>query len=186
VRAPERPVAVVVTGPPGSGKSTLGEALAPRLGAALLDQDVLTNPLVAVVAGLVGAGDDLDHPRLRALVRDPRYAALLDVARQQLRTGLPVVLVAPFTAETTDRAAWEALSAGLRDAGATAVHLVRCTAPADVRAARMRARDAPRDRARPARAPGGTLRPVDGVPGVAVDTTAPLAAQVEQVLAAVG
>ncbi len=98
--------ALLVTGPAGSGKSTLAAAVAGRVGAALLDQDVLTNPLVAIVADLLGAGDDIDHPRLRALVRDVRYAVLLDVAEAPLALGLDVVMVAPFTAEVSSTQAW--------------------------------------------------------------------------------
>ncbi|UJH69993.1 AAA family ATPase [Ornithinimicrobium sp. INDO-MA30-4] len=38
------PWVILVTGPPGSGKSSVGAALARHLGAALLDQDSMTNP----------------------------------------------------------------------------------------------------------------------------------------------
>ncbi|MGH3179137.1 MAG: AAA family ATPase [Streptosporangiaceae bacterium] len=43
----------MIGGPPATGKSTLAAALAPRLGAALLDLDVATGPLTRVVSGLV-------------------------------------------------------------------------------------------------------------------------------------
>ena len=45
---------MLIGGPPATGKTTLAEALAPRLDAALLDLDVATGPLTAVVAGLAG------------------------------------------------------------------------------------------------------------------------------------
>ena len=138
--------ALLVAGPAASGKSSLGRVLARRLHGAVLDQDVLTNPLVAVVASLVGAGDDLDHPRLRELVRDARYDCLLDSAGLQLRCGTPAVLVAPFTSETRDPERWEAVERRLRASGATAVHLVWLEASAQLLERRLRLRAAPRDR----------------------------------------
>lgn len=102
-RLEPRPRALLITGPAGSGKSTLGAGLAVRTGAALVDEDVLTNPLVAVVAELAGGSDDIDHARLRERVRTARYRALFDVVAAQLACGLSVVAVAPFTAETSER-----------------------------------------------------------------------------------
>jgi predicted kinase len=49
-----RLAAILIGGPPATGKSTLAEALAPRLGAALLDLDVATGPLTRVISGLTG------------------------------------------------------------------------------------------------------------------------------------
>jgi len=61
--------ALLVTGPAGTGKSTLAAAVAGRVGATLVDQDVLTNPPVAMVAKLLGAGrrSDSDCPRRTVL-----------------------------------------------------------------------------------------------------------------------
>jgi predicted kinase len=111
-REPGRPAAVLIAGPPATGKSTLGAALAPRLGAALLDLDVATGPLVRVVSGLTGVLD-LQDPVLAGLTRAARYDTLLDLANANLATGLPVVLVAPFTAERADTTAWAATQSRL-------------------------------------------------------------------------
>jgi predicted kinase len=105
--------AVLVTGAPATGKSTLARLLAGRLGAALLDQDVATGPLVEVVQRLVGT-DDLDDPRLRDATRTARYEVLTALAVENLAAGVPVVLVAPYTAERADPAAWERLRAAAR------------------------------------------------------------------------
>lgn len=182
--------ALVVAGPPASGKSNLGRALARRLHGALLDQDVLTNPLVAVVAGLVDAGDDLDHPRLRDLVRDARYECLLDSAALQLRCGTHVVLVAPFTAETQDPGRWGAVERRLRAAGASSVSLVWLEASAQLLERRLRLRSAPRDQARladPRRRQAwlGDIR-APAVPAVAVDASLTRARQTDAVMAALG
>jgi len=99
--------AVLIGGPPATGKSTLAEALAPHLGAALLDLDVATGPLTQVVAGLVGE-TDLDAPALASITRAARYETLLDLAEANLRAGRPVILVAPFTTERAHTDAWAA------------------------------------------------------------------------------
>ena len=57
----DRPAALVVTGPPASGKSTVGAALAGELGAALIDQDIalwtqLDSRMLVWVQGLIDRG----------------------------------------------------------------------------------------------------------------------------------
>jgi len=101
------PAAVLIGGPPATGKSTLALALAPRLGAALLDLDTATAPLTRVVSELAGV-HDLDDPALARLTRDARYDTLLGLAADNLAAGRPVVLVAPFSAERARPAAWAA------------------------------------------------------------------------------
>jgi predicted kinase len=96
---------VLIGGPPATGKSTLAAALAPRLGAALLDLDVATAPLTRVVSDLVGV-HDLDDPVLAGLTRDARYETLLGLAEANLQAGRPVVLIAPFSAERARPSAW--------------------------------------------------------------------------------
>jgi len=103
----DRLAAVLIGGPPATGKSTLAAALAPHLGAALLDLDVATGPLTRVVSELIGV-HDLDDPVLAGLTRDARYTTLLSLADANLRAGRPVVLVAPFSAERAQPAAWAA------------------------------------------------------------------------------
>jgi predicted kinase len=103
----KRAAAVLIGGPPATGKSTLATALAPEMGAALLDLDVATGPLTRVVSGLIGVRD-LEDPVLAGLTRDARYDTLLQLAGANLRAGLPVVLVAPFSRERAEPSAWAA------------------------------------------------------------------------------
>jgi predicted kinase len=180
----ERAQAIVVAGAPAAGKSVLGAALARRLRAALLDQDVLTGPLTAVVASLLGAGPaDLDEPRVRSATRHASYQALVDTARGCLAVGAPAVLVAPFTAERSDPAAWAALVGRLAAPGG--VRLIWATCPVDELIRRMRARAAARDRRKLADLDAFLASPAVAaptVPHLTVDTSRPLDRQVAVVL----
>ncbi len=112
-----QPLAVLVSGAPGSGKSTAGALLARRLGAALLDLDTATSSLTAVVAELHGRRD-LDDPELARLTRTARYEAIFALAEANLAIGVSAVLVAPFSLERRDPATWTALERRLEQVGA--------------------------------------------------------------------
>jgi predicted kinase len=167
------PPALVLTGAPATGKSTLAAFLASRWRAALIDQDVATQPLVDVVAGLVGASD-LDDPRLAAATRSARYEVVTAVAESNLRVGNPVVLVAPFTAERSSVEAWSRLRGRLTEAGGEPL-LVWLSLPPSQIVARLRLRAALRDAAKLAdpayEASLPTAEPV--VPHLRLDATLP-------------
>ena len=118
----------VVAGPAGSGKTTLGRALARHLRAALVDLDSVTNPLLDGLSDLVAPGGHWNEEGRRARVRPARYAALRAVAADQVLAGLDVVLVAPFTAELRGGSEWTLLTGAV--------------APAPVRVVWLRADDA--------------------------------------------
>jgi predicted kinase len=137
---------VLLTGAPATGKSTLGRLLAGRLHAALLDQDVATEPLVDVVRRLVDV-DDLDDPRLGGLTRAARYEVLAGLAVDNLSAGVPVVLVAPYTTERTDPQAWTELRSRLMAAGGVPLLTWLSLEPAEI-VRRLRDRAAARDQAK--------------------------------------
>ena len=177
------PRALLISGAPATGKSTLAAALAPRLGAALLDLDVATGPLTAVVSELLGA-TDLSDPELAARTRAPRYETLFALARDNLRAGLPVVLVAPFTAERTApgwRAAADRLAPYTDGPTLVWLHL-----PPGELVDRLTRRRATRDRDK-MRSPTAFLATVHrdppAAPHLALDATLPVADLVERVLA---
>ncbi|MDQ1718276.1 MAG: hypothetical protein QOE89_2229 [Pseudonocardiales bacterium] len=176
--------ALVVCGPPASGKSTLARALASRLGAALFDQDVLTGPLTSVVAQLLGS-DDLDSPALAHATRAARYETLAAGAEDNLQIGRAVVLVAPYSTERRDPVAWKRLAERLSDAGGLAT-LVWLRVTGEELLARMAERAADRDRDKLEDA-GAYLARTDLsepiVPHIAVDATARVDAQCASVLA---
>lgn len=139
----ERPLAILVCGAPGSGKSTVGALIARRMPAALLDLDTATASLTGVIGTLQGT-DDLDDPQLVRLTRAARYETLVSLAEDNLAVGVATVLVAPFTAERRDLRAWEALRTRMERVGARTcmVWLRICAEDVLLRVAR---RGAPRD-----------------------------------------
>ena len=184
-----RPTALVVTGVPGAGKSTLARGLCRALPAALLDLDTATAELTGVVSRLLGGSDrfDLDDERLAGLTRAARYATLTAPARENLDVGMDVVLVAPYTSERRDARAWSRLAGELRSAGGEPV-LVWLGIESDLWHERIRTRGAARDAARLA-SPDRMAR-IDPAPPMAphlaLDAGLPQARLVEQVMAAVG
>jgi predicted kinase len=142
-----RPAAVLITGPPASGKSTVGTSLARTLGATLIDQDVATGPLVRVIGSLVKV-DDIDDPRLATLTRADRYETITHLAEDNLRVGNTVLLVAPFTEERENLHAWEELIHRLERAAGGAVTMIWLYLSREELLQRMRARGAQRDEAK--------------------------------------
>ena len=181
--AATKPCAILISGAPGTGKSTLAAALAPRLGAAVLDLDVATGPLTEVVAGLLGVRD-LGDPRLARLTRGPRYETLLTLAEDNLRAGVPVVLVAPFTTErSTD--GWRTVVDRL-GSHAAALALVWLHLPPRELVARLTRRDAARDEDKvrePAAYLAGLDREPPAAPHLALDARTPTADLADQVVA---
>jgi hypothetical protein len=153
----------VVAGPAGSGKSTLGRALARARRAVLLDLDTATNPLLdAVVASTTWSAGHWNEPRHRDLVRPARYAALLALAGDQVLDEL--VLVAPFTAELGGGPEWDVL---VQAVSPRPVRVVWLDATAELLRDRLAVRDDPRDRHA---LPGGEP---PAVPHLRVDAAAP-------------
>jgi predicted kinase len=172
--------AVLIGGPPATGKSTLAAALAPRLDAALVDLDVATGPLVRVVSELTGV-HDLDDPVLAGLTRAARYDTLFDLAEANLRAGRPVVLVAPFSTERSVPTAWAATTARL-PGKATMVWL---HLPPDELIRRLTDRALARDESK-LRDPASYLTGLDlrppAIPHLALDASRPTAELVDSVL----
>lgn len=140
------PFAVVLTGPPGAGKSATARELASLSGAPLLDLDQMTNPLVDLVLQATG-GAGYDDPQVAPLMRSARYECLLGVADDCLHSGVSVVLVAPFTQERRDATAWTSLAARLGEAGGEA-HLAWLRITPDELGRRLQQRSAARDAAK--------------------------------------
>jgi predicted kinase len=142
-----RPAALLIAGPPASGKSTVGTSLARTLRATLIDLDIATEPLLSVIESLVNV-DDIDDPRLATLTRAERYETMTRLAEDNLRVGNTVLLVAPFTEERRNVHAWEALVDRLERAAGGAVTMIWLYLSREELLRRMRARGAERDKAK--------------------------------------
>lgn len=165
---------MAVAGVAGSGKSTLGRALAGALGAPLLDLDALTNPLLDRLPAAVFGGHWLASPH-RAAIRDGRYAALRAVTRDTVDTAGCAVLVAPFTAELRGGEPWSLLYQAADPADLQMVHI---DGAPELFAARRAQRAEERDRHRaPEPAPGPPTVPV-----ITVDADLTTEQQLERVM----
>ena len=165
---------VFVAGPAGSGKSTLGDALAASLDGVHLDFDVVSAGVVdAVRAAYPGSSE----AELLLQVKDDRYAALHVALADRLAGApdAPVVVSAPFTRQIAGASTWQPW-ADLAP-GALVVWL---RLDEGERARRIASRGAVRDRGA---ATGPTTAP--GVPHLALeaaDSTPALVASVRRAL----
>jgi predicted kinase len=171
---------ILITGMPGTGKSTLAGSLARHLGVPLICKDTIKEPLLDVI----GAIDRAESRRLS----DASFAVMFALARDCLRAGTDLILEGNFRAGEHE----SALSALVDDANATDRHdhiasdtangvrvtQILCRAPEHVRIARLKARSTD-----PSRHPGhrdadlavdGTLP--DAVAGFAAGHVADVAA----------
>ncbi|HVC25473.1 MAG TPA: AAA family ATPase [Acidimicrobiales bacterium] len=178
--------AVVVSGPPGSGKTTFATALARAARLVLLDLDDVAGPLTAAALALCGATEAaLDDGELGTALRDARYASLLATAESNLGLGLGVVTVAPFTRERSSSEAWDELARHLGHDAA----LCYLDCPVPLLLERLERRAAPRDAAKLAStaayaAVALSVPPV--APHLRIDATAPLDIQVGRAIEALG
>jgi predicted kinase len=90
--------AFFVIGPAGSGKSSVARVLARHVGAAYLDKDTVCTPLTEALLELAGTDrNERDgNAYYQSVVMDLEYRTILDLARDNLEVGRPVVLDAPF------------------------------------------------------------------------------------------
>jgi len=171
------PLAVVVAGTAGSGKSTLGRAIAQTLRAPLIDLDSVTTPLLEALPADTLGGHWLTSPHATN-IRAGRYAALRTTAADALSTAGRVVVVAPFTAELSGGTEWDALVAALAPAEP---HVVHVDGDPAVLASRRLSRAAARDAHRPETPPT-----VPSIPVATVDAELSTAQQLARVLPALG
>lgn len=133
---------VIVAGAAGTGKSTLGLAMARELGLPMLDLDSITNPVLDALIVPIFGGDHWNSDALRPALRPARYASLAAAARDQVRAGVGAVLVAPFTREMAGASEWASLVAAVHPARPEVVWL---TAPTELLTARRTVRGEIRD-----------------------------------------
>jgi uncharacterized protein len=174
---------VLVGGLPGTGKSTVAEAVGGALGAVVLASDEVRKERAGIPFGTSSAG------RYREGIYDPTttrdtYQALLDRARVGLERATTVVLDASWTDQE--------LRAFARRLGATAgarVSELRCACPAEVADDRLRARRAAGGGVSDADEAVAEAMGLDADPwpeAVVIDTDAPVDVVVGRALRALG
>lgn len=143
--SPDGPWMVFVCGYAGTGKSHAADRVASALGAALLDKDTLTRPLVEELNRLMsGDPDDRHSGAYLRMVRPAEYRCLMSTGWENVRNGLTVVLSAPFTAEVFDRA-WHADLIRQAAVDHAVVKVIWIASDVDDTRARLVARGASRD-----------------------------------------
>jgi predicted kinase len=156
---------VVVSGPPGSGKTTLAHRLAAAIGCPAICRDEIKEGMARTVPGFTaGPGDELTQRT------NPVFFEILDLL---LRAGVATVAEAAFQDH-----GWRPRLEPLR--GLARIRVVHCTTGAGLAAARItrRAQDNPRRRAHPdlrdqagREAAHRAFRPLSiDAPALAVDT----------------
>lgn len=131
------PALVVLMGPPGSGKTTLARHLAPRLRAAWLNSDDMTDAFF---------GMDRDSTAY-VQARPTIYEALYRIAESNLAIGTSVVVDAPHGA-VLQSPEWHAQLAARTTRLSARLVVLRCTAPPTLLRQRMISRGEPRDAAK--------------------------------------
>lgn len=185
VRRSAAPLLLVTMGLPASGKTTLANAVAGRLGLVHLSSDVTRKRLAGLRATSHWYGS-FEHGLYSRSMSRRTYAALKRHAVSWLRKGQSVVLDATY-GQTAERLAVRQLA---RRTGARLVVVV-CKADDGVLRARLAGHATDKDRTSDARLElwpalrAGFAPPVEVPNAVYVDTSGPLPQTVDQVLAAI-
>lgn len=144
VRVTSPGIAWLVSGAPGSGKSTVGRIVAELAEAAVLDKDTLFSPLVdqmLLMRGLPLGQRESDW--YTQTVKPLEYQCLFATAKEVLSCGTDVVVTAPFTSYVRDDYMWGDLCHAL---GGGEVRVLWVQSDDDTTYDRMRKRMYPRDK----------------------------------------
>lgn len=175
------PLLVLVAGAAGSGKTTVGNALAERSGFLMADFDVVS---ATVVAAYRAAHPEVDEPAALAHLREDRYRALADHVREAHAAdpGIGIVAAAPFSRELASAAAWADWVAATGWPVDEVLTVALVLDPAE-RYRRMAGRGSSRDVDVLAASPDDLPpAPAPAVPCLLVDAGRPVADQVDQVM----
>jgi predicted kinase len=141
------PTLVIISGPPGSGKTTLAHRLAAAIGCPAICRDEIKEGMVHATPGFTAApGDELTQRTL------PVFFGMLNLL---VRSGVTTVAEAAFADHV-----WRPRLEPLR--GLARIRVVHCTVAPEVAAARIirRERDDPRRRAHASGLPDHGFHPV--------------------------
>lgn len=127
---PRRPHAFLIGGYAGSGKSELARVLSRLTGAAIIDKDTITRPVVErLLEDLGRPAHDRESETYLEQVRPHEYEALLATIQENADVGVGVIATAPFIREFQDAAWIERVGTRLNAAGVGLTLVwVRCDA----------------------------------------------------------
>jgi len=142
---PRRPVAILIGGYAGSGKTELGRILARNTSWPILDKDTTTRNVVEAALETLGQSPhDRESQTYLQVIRPAEYQALSATMIENLQCGVSVIVTAPFIREFSDQAWCDRLQADIAALGADCEAVwVRCD-PATMRTY-LRRRGAARD-----------------------------------------
>lgn len=142
------PVAMLIGGYAGSGKTELGRIIARNTGWAMLDKDTTTRPVVEAALETLGMSPhDRESETYRTVVRPAEYTALTAAVMENIECGVSVVATAPYIKELNDRAWCDRLHDSITAAGAQ-LHVVWVRCDPDSMRHYLRHRGAARDAAK--------------------------------------
>lgn len=143
-----RPVALLVGGYAGSGKTELGRIIARRTHWSMLDKDSTTRAVVEAALTTIGLSPhDRESNTYRTVIRPAEYEALMMGMEENLECGTSCVVTAPFVAEFADPAWCERTSSLIASHGGTA-RFVWVACDIDTMHSYIRKRGAARDAAK--------------------------------------
>jgi predicted kinase/predicted DNA-binding protein (UPF0251 family) len=127
---PRQPRVFLIGGYAGSGKSELARVLSRLTGAAIIDKDTITRPVVErLLEDLGRPAHDRESQTYLEQVRPHEYEALLATIQENAEVGVGVIATAPFIREFKDGAWIERVSTRLNAAGVGLTLVwVRCDA----------------------------------------------------------
>lgn len=127
---PRRPHVFLIGGYAGSGKSELARVLSRLAGAAIIDKDTITRPVVERLLEELGRPPhDRESQTYLEQVRSHEYEALLATIQENAEVGVGVIATAPFIREFQDIAWIDRVSTRLNAAGVGLTLVwVRCDA----------------------------------------------------------
>jgi predicted kinase len=187
------PVAVIVGGYAGSGKTETGRILARMTGWPMLDKDSTTRPVVEAALTRLGLSPhDRESETYLKHVRPAEYEALRMCTMENISCGNSVIVTAPHTLELRDPAWCERMAADLEALGA-GMHAVWVRADPDSMRTYILRRDAARDAYKLANwttyVEGLDLEYTPAAPHTIINNSlasTPLQSQVEQLLSRLG
>jgi|GEM_PF-605107 len=96
----QKPLLIVVTGPPGSGKSTCGEFLAKKYSLAYIDYDTVVQNFMESLFEKYYA--KTSYKQFCLEWRDNCYCSLWDLVMQNIKLGNTIITSAPLTLEKSN------------------------------------------------------------------------------------